>query len=115
MVGGAGLMKTINIAEDYSLTPLGRYPTDGQYSGERFREKFLKDALAADSEVPVDIDGTEGYGSSFVEEAFGGLILKGYFTADQLKSRLPVASKDPEFGIYRDAIWKYIGEAKMEG
>lgn len=37
--------KTIYIARDYSDTPAGRYKSDGNYSGERFREELLYPAL----------------------------------------------------------------------
>lgn len=104
-------MKTINIGKDYSDTPLGRYPTDGKYSGERFREEFLKPALSEHDVVTVKIDEAEGYGSSFLDEAFGGLIRKGYFKPDELKKKLIIECDDPAYDLYRDLIWRYISEA----
>ena len=107
-------MKRINIAIDFSDTPLGRYdPDDGPFSGEKFRETLLRPALN-DGEVTVLIDGTEGYGSSFLDEAFGGLVRKGYFTADQLQKKLKIECTDPDYAIYRDLIWKYINEARKK-
>lgn len=108
-------MKIIKIANDYSETPLGRYVTDGEFSGERFREEFLRPALQQPGEVEVDIDDVEGYGSSFLDEAFGGLIREGYFSAKDLNQRLRVKSCDPNYALYRDLIWKYIKEAKPKG
>src|SRR6266487_211951 len=107
-------MKTIKIAADYSDTPLGRYPTDGDFSGERFREEFLRPALTEADSVTVVIDDVEGYGSSFLEEAFGGLVRKRYFTKDQLELKLKIEFEDKDFEMYRDVIWKYIREAKPE-
>jgi len=107
-------MRTINIAKDFSDTPLGRYRDDGQYSGERFREDFLLPALKAEKTVRVEIDGVEGYGSSFLEEAFGGLVRKGEFTAEELRRRLELALKDKDFEMYRALIWRYVAEAKRE-
>ena len=109
MVGD--IMKTIDIAKDFSDTPLGRYPTDGPHSGERFREEFLYPALKKNDSVSIVIDGTEGYGSSFLDEAFGGLVRKGYYTADQLEKSLKIECKDSDYQIYHDLIWKYITEA----
>ena len=64
--------KIINIARDFSKTPAGRYLTDGPFSGEHFRESVLLPALQTHELLKVDLDGTLGYGSSFLEEAFGG-------------------------------------------
>jgi hypothetical protein len=105
-------MKTIKIAIDYSETPLGRYVTDGDFSGEKFREDFLRPALQEADKVEVDIDDVEGYGSSFLDEAFGGLVREGYFGVEELRKRLLVKSIDPDYSIYRELIWKYIKEAK---
>jgi hypothetical protein len=104
-------MKYINVGRDFSETPLGRYPGDSPVSGERFREEFLFPALKEDGEVTVRIDDTEGYGSSFLDEAFGGLVRKGYFSPDELRTKLSIACDDPDYSLYCDLIWKYIDEA----
>ena len=67
-------MKQISIAKDFSRYPAGRFLTDGPFSGERFRTEFLVPNLESGTEVLVDLDGVAGYGSSFLEEAFGGAI-----------------------------------------
>jgi len=108
-------MKTINIANDFSDTPLGRSEEDGDFNGSRFRDEFLRPALDKENKVVVEIDGVEGYGSSFLEEAFGGLVRKGYFTVEVLRARLDVKYLDQDFKMYHDLIWKYIKEAKKEG
>lgn len=107
-------MRRIKIATDYSDTPVGRFPEDGEFNGTKFREKYLRPALTAEDKVQVDIDGVEGYGSSFLEEAFGGLVRKGHFTATELKKKLEISYQDEDFRMYRDLIWKYIQEAKPE-
>lgn len=69
-------MKII-IADQYTKTPGGRYKNDGKYSGEEFRETLLKPAFLKckerKEELIVDLDGGYGYGSSFLDESFGGL------------------------------------------
>lgn len=105
-------MKRINIGKEFSDIPWGRYPDDGPVSGERFREELLKPALKEYHQVIVCLDDAEGYGSSFLDEAFGGLVRKGYFTAQQLRGDLSIECNDPDYVIYRDLIWKYIDEAK---
>jgi hypothetical protein len=104
-------MKTIKIATDYSETPLGRYPADSEYNGTRFRDDFLCPALKTEDEVVVDIDDVEGYGSSFLDEAFGGLVREGYFEVRDLERRLKIRCNDPDYALYCDLIWKYIREA----
>lgn len=68
----------IKIAEDYTETPGARYYEQGPFPGEEFRDKYLYpkylECLEKKEELIVDLDGGYGYGSSFLEEAFGGLI-----------------------------------------
>jgi len=86
-------MNTINIAQDFYPYPAGRHEEDGPYTGEKFRKAYLVPALQKNSEVQVVLDGTLGPGSSFLEEAFGGLIREENFTEDQLNSKLKIISK----------------------
>ena len=66
----------IKMAE-FTTAPGGRYRKDGEKSGEEFRDEHLLPAVLAALEagktVTIDLDGVIGYGSSFLEEAFGGL------------------------------------------
>lgn len=71
-------MVKINIANQFSPFPGGRYISDGEYSGEEFRTRFLVPALKAREKIVLELDGTRGYGSSFLEEVFGGLVRLGY-------------------------------------
>jgi hypothetical protein len=86
-------MKTISLAKDFTKFPAGRFKDDGPYSGELFREKYLAPALAADEPISIDLDGARGYGSSFLEEAFGGLVRLG-FPAERVLARITLLSKD---------------------
>ena len=67
------MVKTINVAEDFSLVPSGRFDTDGPNNGTAFRRKFLVPALNAGYSVVIDIDGLLSYANSFFEEAIVGL------------------------------------------
>ena len=87
-------MTTITVAKDFAQYPFGRFRTDGDYSGQRFREEFLEKELKRGADVvTVVLDGARGLGSSFLEEAFGGLVRAG-FEASVLDRRLNVVSKD---------------------
>lgn len=107
-------MKTIAIAKDFSDVPAGRYKKDGDYSGERFREDILRPRLQNDEVVEVVLDDVEGYGSSFLEEAFGGLVRVAGFTADELHKKLKLVAKSQPYRIYVTEIWEYIDSAKKQ-
>ena len=103
-------MLTIDIARDFSETPAGRTEDDGPDSGERFRDKFLIPNLEKATRrnpLIVSIDGLEGYASSFLEEAFGGVIRKTNHTYAGLREVLKIKA-EPENHIYRNIIWRHI-------
>ena len=87
-------MKTINVARDFTRFPSGRYKRNGNTSGEAFREKYLEPSISAGEEVTVELDGTIGYGSSFLEEAFGGLVRSLKTNSANLKAKLHLVSTD---------------------
>jgi len=80
----------MSVAEDFSRAPAGVKKTDGPHSGEAFRE-MLTEALRV-SPVNVSLDGTLGFSSSFLKEAFGGLLAD--FTLVELQERLKVTASD---------------------
>ncbi|MEG8231012.1 STAS-like domain-containing protein [Pseudomonas orientalis] len=80
-------MYTINVVNDFSKKPYGRYPKEGD-CGEEFRQRFLVPALNEHDKVHVVLDGYNRYGRSFLDEAFGGLIREEGFRWSDLKSRL---------------------------
>lgn len=98
---------TIHIARDFSPAPAGRYPEDGPFNGQLFRESLLLPAVREHDEVRVNLDDTGGYGSSFLEEAFGGLVRAG-FTPKQLHEKLKVISSRQ---TYSTKVWNYIDRA----
>lgn len=73
-------MIKIIIAQDFSDAPGGRLRSEGDFSGEEFRESILEkkfeQTLESDDTLLVDLDGGYGYAPSFLEEAFGGLARK---------------------------------------
>jgi hypothetical protein len=86
-------VKAINVRKDFTRFPAGRYVSDGSYSGQRFRDQFLIPALNSFEFVEIYLDGTLSPGSSFLEEAFGGLLRLG-FTSNDLTSRLKIIASD---------------------
>lgn len=103
-------MKYINVI-DFSEFPGPRYERLGPNSGEKFRETILLPALrtAPIEELIVNLDGTAGYGSSFLEEAFGGLIRRGIDYETAIKICNNIISLEDESLI--EEIRIYINEA----
>ena len=110
VVGARRHMVRINVAKDFSEFPAGRFRTDGPYSGERFRDDVLAPALRRAERIVVALDGTMGYGSSFLEEAFGGLLRIG-FNRSELKSKLSIECSDRS---HEAEIWDYIDPPPTE-
>lgn len=92
---------SINIAKDFSKFPGPRYQTQGKKSGEEFRRLLLapalKAAISSGDILTVNLDGTNGYGWSFLEEAFGGLIREEGFSKDEVKLVRLVSSEEPHW------------------
>lgn len=88
-------MITINIAKDFSDTPGARYIKEGDFSGELFRQTFLEKHFSdsqANYPIQIVLDGVEGYATSFLEEAFGGLARQ--FGKEKVIKRLQFISKE---------------------
>lgn len=101
-------MTTISIARNFSRFPAGRFVTDGKYSGQACRENLIAPSLRSHEKVIVDLNGTLGYGSSFLEEAFGGLVREEGFFASDLHKRITFVADDPSL---IEEIWSYIEDA----
>jgi hypothetical protein len=103
----------IKIATDFSRIPCARYLSEGDFPGEEFREKFLvpkiQEAIARNEKLEIDLDGTAGLGTSFLEESFGGLIRVNKLPfSDIIKTIVLISKDDPD---YIEEINNYINEA----
>lgn len=106
-------MKILYIGQQFSDDPAGRYYTDGDGNGEEFREEILKPLFALNKVITINIDkNVEGYGSSFLVEAFGGLVKHGYYKKDYINRNLIIEYSDPDFKFYEKKIKQYIQEAE---
>ncbi|KZZ41705.1 MAG: STAS-like domain-containing protein [Saccharospirillaceae bacterium] len=103
-----GVNMKINIADDFSPSPFGRHVSDGKFSGEAFRNDVLIEAFSStQEEIHIYLDGVKrGFGSSFLEESFAGLLRNGIAYSD-VKNRLIIHTKDEG---YKNEIWSYIEE-----
>lgn len=107
---------TISIAKDFSTIPGARFPEEGDFSGQDFRNNVLcpalKQAISNDEILTVVLDGTAGLGTSFLEESFGGLIRNDKFSLDTLQKYINfVSEEDPD---YITEINQYISEANAQ-
>lgn len=84
----------ISIAKQFSEFPTGRFYSDTEVSGQAFREKFLVPRLKVGDSLLVDLDGVEGFGSSFLDEAFGGLVRLEGFRLHELSENLKFKSEE---------------------
>ncbi len=103
----------ISVANDFTMTPGGRLIKEGPFSGEAFREEILLPAflraLEDKEKLIVDLDGGYGYGSSFLDESFGGLARK--LRDPQVLSIEIVSQEEPEL---IDKIHLYMEEGLKE-
>lgn len=78
--GGNWLAMVLDVVQSYTDKPGARYKSQGRFSGEEFRDEILypkfMEAIENGEELIVNLDGGYGYGSSFLEESFGGLVRK---------------------------------------
>ena len=105
------MMDTIefSIAKDYTPFPGPRFTRQGEFSGERLGKILAKRLRASPSRFRVILDGTVGIGSSFLDQAFGGLVSEHGFDARDLESRIDFVSEiDPS---YVHTIHKSISRA----
>jgi hypothetical protein len=106
----------LHISKDFSKTPGPRYISEGMYSGEHFRDSCLydkvKQAIEEGTILKVYLDNTLGYATSFLEEAFGGLIIERDLNYYDIRKVLKIVSTEEEYLI--DDIKKYLSDAHCE-
>lgn len=114
-------METVNkielvVAKEFSKTPGPRLIKEGEYSGELFRQRVLlpkfKEAKEKGLMLRIDLNGTAGYGTSFLEEAFGGLIRREGFSFEDVIKIIELISSEEEY--LKDDIREYMKDAQNE-
>jgi hypothetical protein len=102
----------VKISKDFSPTPGARYRTDGKHSGEEFYETILKlkfkKAINDKEQLTIDLDGTYGFATSFLSEAFNRLALD--FGPDNVWNNISLVSSEEPYLI--DEIKEYIYDAQ---
>ncbi len=102
-----------NLAKEFSPYPAGRTVDESDYSGQAFREVLLEklQSLGERDHLIISLVGLRTAGSSFLEEAFGGLVRLGVFTAQTLHKLLKFETDMP---FLEEEIWHYIDRAEKQ-
>lgn len=107
-------MIRIKISSDFSEIPSGRTVAEGEHSGEEFRDTLLihkyEDAERINDVLEIDFDDCYGFGTSFLEEAFGGMVRK--YHKHGILNRIKIISTEDE--TIPENIRKFIEEAEAE-
>ncbi len=111
-------MDTVNIKflKVFTRKPGPRKIGEGDNSGELFRAKLypmVLDAIAQNKKIVIDLDGVLGYGTSFLEEMFGGLIRENKISYNEIKNRLTFISKEEPY-LVEDINGYLLDAAKWE-
>lgn len=105
-------MIELSIAKEFTKTPGFRYRFQSpDSSGQQFREDFLGPSYIRAKEegqkLNVILDGTAGYLTSFLEEAFGGL--KRDYPTEDVMQHIIVTSNDEKH--WEVDIQRYVKNA----
>ena len=106
-----GKTTNIVIAEVFSPYPAGRYPDDGEFNGTTFRQDHLVPALQKFERVEVVFDRVAGFGSSFLEEAFGGLIREEGMSKEFLDNHLVLSTTEEDLEDDVELARNFMAEA----
>jgi hypothetical protein len=106
----------LKIADDFSYAPGPRYIQEGEYSGELFRTTRLlpamREAISKNQILTIDLDGTAGFGRSFLEESFGGLIRIDKLDYRSILDHLEIISTEERY--LKDKVYSYLKKAYDE-
>lgn len=110
------MLQVLKVSTEFSDIPGPRYIREGLYSGEDFRERLLLPRLQAciekEDTLQIDLDGTQGYGTSFLEEAFGGLIRVNQLSLSDVSNHLIIITEEEPY--LKDDIEEYMRDAENE-
>ena len=102
----------IKIATEFNDKLGGRWIKLGPYSGEEFYDKLLlpryKLAKERDTLLHIYMDGTKGYGSSFLDQSFGELARK--FGVPEVQTKLVFHTDFFAWNVkyFKEEIWAKI-------
>lgn len=106
----------IVVSKDFTEIPGGRYREQGNHSAEEFRDEYLYPkyltCLKNNEKLIIDLDGGYGYATTFLEEAFGGLIRK--LKEEKIEYRNApkiIEARSKDCHEYVEKIYKFMDDA----
>jgi hypothetical protein len=106
--------RQIVVGRDFAKYPGPRYARTGSSSGEEFRNRLLipllREAIKNGTRLTVYLDDVAGYGSSFLEESFGGLIRAG-LSKDEILGHLVIDAHTVRLKHHALRALEYISDA----
>ena len=99
--------------KDFSDTPGPRWKKEGDFSAELFIEEKLQSVFVQmetdkDLKLEINLDGTLGYGTSFLEEVFGGTAREKGVAF--VRDRIEVVSQEEPW--LKDEIKSYVDDVE---
>ena len=105
----------INIAKEFTPIPMGRFRTDGDTSGQAFREDILYpkicEAIKNKETLKVDFTDMLNLSSAFLEESFGGLVREHGMNRDEVLKTIEFLSENRLLNVYIELSRDFIEEA----
>ncbi len=99
--------------KDFSYTPGPRNKREGDFSAELFLETILEPIFKRmdadkDLKLEINLNGTLGYGTSFLEEIFGGTARNR--GVDFVRNRIEITSNEEPW--LKDEIKGYVDDVE---
>ena len=101
----------LSVAQDFSKTPGARFKEEGPFSAEEFLEEYVypkfDEALEKGEKLTIDLDGVEGYATSFLQGIFGNLAHR--HGANKVRATVEIISTDDP--LLNEYVARYIEDA----
>ena len=105
----------LNIAEEFSPMPIGRFRTESKKSGEAFREEILYprvcEAIKNKETLQVDFTNMLNLSAAFLEESFGGLVRIHELDRDEVLKTIEFISENRLHSVYLELSRDFVEEA----
>ena len=91
----------------FSQYPSGRYKKEGPATAQHLREDTIIPNLLLGHDLEIVMDGAAGFGASFLEECFGGLMRSKRITPFHVMQHMKIVTADAS--LKKECV-KYMNE-----